>query len=73
MALKVSELYEFWLGNAHKDAVKRANECERALVGLNPEGPYAAAIRGMMEAHRDAAYVYKSRLVAASIAKQEAR
>lgn len=60
--MKVSELYAFWVENAWNDARKKANDSRRALKGLNPDGDYAAAIRGMMVLHDEAAKVYEHAL-----------
>ena len=70
--MKVSELYAFWVENAWNDARKKANESRRALNGLNPDGDYAAAIRGMMVLHEEAAKVYE-RALAEIMQKQVAR
>jgi len=72
MTTNVSDLYELWVTQAWADARKRVNENRRALNGLNPDGPYAAAIRGMLALHEESAKVYE-RAMADVIRKQAQR
>ncbi len=72
MGVKVSELYALWVEQAYNDARKKVNEDNRALKGLNPDGDYAAAIKGMLALHEEAAKVYERALIDVMRKQQEA-